>query len=103
MRGIGGPNYWYTDTDALEACRKALDTVTFVVSVLPNHQFLFRVGKREAAGGVVIMDTGSSVFVQPPLENQEIASLPISCGVTAELAIGFSGRCAVYHFSNAAG
>jgi hypothetical protein len=51
----------------------------------------------------VIVDTGSSVIVQPPLENQEIASLPISCGVTAELAIGFSGRCAVYHFSNAAG
>ena len=38
--------------------------------------------------GLRIVDTGSSVIVQPPLENQEIASLPISCGVTAELATG---------------
>jgi hypothetical protein len=55
--GKGGPNYWYTEGDARRACEKALGNVTFLVTVPPNHQFQFIIGKRVVAGQWISEDS----------------------------------------------
>jgi hypothetical protein len=56
--GKGGKNiYWYTEGDARRACEEALSKVTFLVTVPPNHQFQFIVGKRVVAGQWISEDS----------------------------------------------
>jgi hypothetical protein len=56
--GKGGKNtYWFTEGDARRTCEAALGKVTFLVTVPPNHQFQFIVGKRVVAGQWISEDS----------------------------------------------